>query len=92
MPSKRIILDTILAEVLGIKRKMATKPDLARVEGKVDGLSNQIEGIATQVKKLVDDKPFTDRRLSRVEFRTEKLLGPKVQAADAEFEEQRHLG
>lgn len=48
----------------------------------------QLEGIAGQLKKLTDDKPFSDKRISRLEYRTEKALGKKLGTVDADFEKR----
>ena len=79
------------AELLGfIKENVATKSDLKRELGAVQrDLKGDIAAVRRDVNKLDTERAATNQRLSRVEFRTDKLLGPKVPAVDAEFEEQR---
>ena len=85
-------LDTILKTVISIENRTATIETTMATQASLDILKtehgDQLEAIAKNVKKLVDEKPFQDKRISRVEFRTEKLLGKKLTTTDADFEEK----
>lgn len=67
----------------------AMESGFAGIKKALDEHGEQLEGIASQLKKVTDDKPFTDERISRVEFRTKKVLGKKLSRVDAEFEKGR---
>jgi len=67
-------------------KKYISKKDLADSENRVIDV---IEKLSTRVKRVLDeDYPAQKKRISRVEFRTEKLLGKKLKITDADFEDK----
>lgn len=65
-------------------KEYVSKNDLVQSENRV---INAIEKLSTRVKRVIDeDYPAQKKRISRVEFRTEKFLGNKLATTDAHFE------
>ncbi len=83
-------LDSIKADIVSIKADMVKKNDFEQFQKEeFQPLKSTIEKLATKVKKFVDeDYPASLKRISRVDYRTTKILGDEVQTVDAEFEEQ----
>ncbi len=83
-------IDKILTEVLDMKSKMFTKDEFDKFKkDEFQPLNSNVEKLATRVNKFLDeDYVFNLKRISRVEYRTKKVLGEKVDKVDAEFEEQ----
>ncbi len=67
-------------------KEYVSKKNLAESEKRVIDV---IEKLSTRVKRVLDeDYPFQKKRISRVEFRTKRLLGKKLAKTDADFEEE----
>ncbi len=97
MPKEKDISNSELLEF--IKDTVATKEDLKELATKEDvkkdiaesekRVIDVIEKLSTKVKRVLDeDYPAQKKRISRVEFRTEKLLGNKLTTTDTDFEEK----
>ncbi len=88
MAKPKANLPEILRQVLEVKETMATKKDLTRVEGKVGLLQTSVENLAKDVTDLKVEKAARGMPIARLSYRAERLLGPKLQEVDAEFEDQ----
>lgn len=88
--AKKSDLDSIKADIVSIKADMLTKSDFEKFKTEeFQPFKSDIEKLATRVNKFIDeDYPFSLKRLSRVDYRTKKLLGNKIDAVDDEFEDQ----
>ena len=87
MPNDK--LDTLLEHVAQIKTDLAdVKSDVTEIKETVNAHTEALDGLARAVKILQDEKTMRDKTIARLDFRTEKLLGKKLHAVDAEFEDQ----
>ena len=86
-----------------LKENVATKDDLKnnldgirndlsesekRIKQTLDAHTQSLDGISKDVQDIKREIVFDRKRISRVEFRTEKLLGKKLTTTDADFEEK----
>lgn len=91
-------LDRILKSVLDIRERMFTREefedfkrdDFQPLAEKVNTLQTSVDHLAKGVEDLKQEKTVRDKTFARLSYRTEKLLGPQVQAVDAEFEDEYH--
>ncbi len=81
-------------DMAGVKSDVAcVQSDLATVKSDLATAKNEIlTSVDTLTKRLTtildQDYPFQKKRISRVEFRTEKLLKKRLTQVDTQFEEQ----
>ncbi len=89
MPKPKASLEEILTYVLDIRARMFTRKEFQDFQREdFHPLVTSVDTLAQNVADLTVEKAARGMAIARLSYRTERLLGPKLQAVDAEFEDQ----